>query len=55
VFLLLAAGKEVKEVAAELNLSVKTISTHREHILKKMGMRNNAALTVYAVKSGLVE
>jgi DNA-binding NarL/FixJ family response regulator len=55
VFLLLASGKEVKEVAAELNLSVKTISTHREHILKKMGMRNNAALTVYAVKSGLVE
>lgn len=55
VFLLLASGKEVKEVAAELNLSVKTISTHREHILKKMEMRNNAALTVYAVKNGLVQ
>ena len=54
VFLLLASGKEVKEVAAELGLSVKTISTHREHILKKMEMKNNAALTVYAVKNGLV-
>lgn len=55
VFCLLASGKEVKEVAAELGLSVKTISTHREHILKKMAMKNNAALTVYAVKNGLVE
>ncbi len=55
VFCLLASGKEVKEVAAELGLSVKTISTHREHILKKMEMKNNAALTVYAVKNNLVE
>jgi two-component system, NarL family, invasion response regulator UvrY len=55
VFCLLASGKEVKEVAADLGLSVKTISTHREHILKKMAMKNNAALTVYAVKNGLVE
>jgi two-component system, NarL family, invasion response regulator UvrY len=55
VFRLLASGKEVKEAAADLGLSVKTISTHREHILKKMGMKNNAALTVYAVKNGLVE
>jgi two-component system, NarL family, invasion response regulator UvrY len=55
VFTLLASGKEVKEVAADLGLSVKTISTHREHILNKMEMRNNAALTVYAVRNGLVE
>jgi DNA-binding NarL/FixJ family response regulator len=55
VFCLLASGKEVKEAAADLGLSVKTISTHREHILKKMEMKNNAALTVYAVKNGLVE
>lgn len=55
VFLLLASGKEVKEVGAELNLSVKTISTHREHILKKMGLKNNAAMTVYAVKNCLIE
>lgn len=55
VFRMLASGKEVKEVAADLGLSVKTISTHRENILRKMQMKNNAALTVYAVKSGLVE
>ncbi len=55
VFLLLASGKEVKEVAAELGLSVKTISTHREHILRKMQLRNNAAMTVYAVRNGLIE
>ena len=55
VFCLLASGKEVKEVAADLGLSVKTISTHREHILKKMEMKNNAALTVYAVKNNPVE
>jgi two-component system, NarL family, invasion response regulator UvrY len=55
VFLLLASGKAVKEAAAELNLSVKTISTHREHILRKMGMRTNADLTLYAVKNGLVQ
>jgi two-component system, NarL family, invasion response regulator UvrY len=54
VFCLLASGKEVKEVAADLGLSVKTISTHREHILKKMEMKNNAALTVYAVRNGIV-
>jgi two-component system invasion response regulator UvrY len=55
VFRLLASGKEVKEVAADLGLSVKTISTHRENILRKMQMKNNAALTVYAVRTGLVE
>lgn len=55
VFLLLAGGKEVKEAAADLGLSVKTISTHREHILKKTGLRNNAAMTVYAVRNGLIE
>lgn len=55
VFRMLASGKEVKEVGAELNLSVKTISTHRENILRKMQMKNNAALTVYAVRNGLME
>lgn len=55
VFRMLAAGREVKEVAAALGLSVKTISTHRENILRKMQLKNNAALTVYAVRSGLME
>jgi DNA-binding NarL/FixJ family response regulator len=51
---LLASGKTVSQVALELNLSVKTISTHRTRILKKMEMKTNAELTHYAVRQGLV-
>jgi two-component system invasion response regulator UvrY len=54
VMCMIASGKTVKQVASDLNLSVKTISTHRAHILKKMHMENNAQLTYYAVKHGLV-
>lgn len=51
---MLASGKTVSEVAHELSLSVKTVSTHRTRMLKKMNMRTNAELTHYAVRSGLV-
>lgn len=51
---LLASGKTVTNVAESLALSVKTISTHRARILKKMNMRTNAELTHYAVRQGLV-
>ena len=54
VMCLLASGKTVKEIGAELALSVKTVSTYRARILEKMHMKNNAALTFYAVKQGLV-
>jgi len=50
---LLASGKTVSQVAAELSLSVKTISTHRTRILKKMNMKTNAELTHYAIRHGL--
>ncbi len=52
---MIATGKTVKEIAAALNLSVKTISTHRARILRKMNMKNNADLTRYAIKRGLVD
>ena len=52
---MLASGKTVSQVARELSLSVKTVSTHRTRILKKMGMKTNAELTHYAVRSKLVE
>jgi two-component system invasion response regulator UvrY len=55
VLKMLASGKTVSQVAEELALSVKTISTHRMRILKKMAMKNNAELTHYAVRNGLVE
>ncbi len=54
VMCMIASGKTVKEIAEALNLSVKTISTHRARILKKMHMDNNAQLTYYAIKHGLV-
>jgi DNA-binding NarL/FixJ family response regulator len=55
VMLMLSSGRTVSEIADELALSVKTISTNRARILKKMGMRTNAELTYYAVKQGLVD
>jgi two-component system invasion response regulator UvrY len=55
VMCLIAAGKRAKEIADELCLSIKTISTYRSRILAKMGMKNNAELTHYAIKQGLVE
>lgn len=51
---LLASGKTVSEVAQGLSLSVKTISTHRARILKKMNLRTNAELTQYAIRQALV-
>lgn len=50
----LASGRTVKEVAEELYLSVKTISTYRTRILEKMDMRTNAELTYYAIQNHLV-
>jgi two-component system, NarL family, invasion response regulator UvrY len=55
VLRLLASGKTVSEVADELGLSVKTISTYRTRILEKMDMRTNAELTHYAIRNRLVE
>ena len=52
---MIGAGKGVKEIAEELFLSEKTISTYRSRILEKMGMKNNAELIHYAIKHGLVE
>ncbi len=54
VMLMLSSGRTVSEIADELALSVKTISTNRARLLKKMGMKTNAELTYYAVKQGLV-
>ena len=54
VMLMIASGKTVTQVADELCLSVKTISTYRAHILEKMRMKNNAEMTLYAVQNKLV-
>jgi two-component system invasion response regulator UvrY len=55
VMLMIASGKTVKQIADELSLSVKTISTYRSRTLRKMGMKNNAELTYYAIKHALVD
>jgi two-component system, NarL family, invasion response regulator UvrY len=54
VLCLIASGKEVKEISAELSLSAKTISTYRTRLLVKMDMKTNADLTYYAIRNGLV-
>jgi len=55
VMRMIASGKTVSEIAGNLNLSVKTISTYRSHILEKMKMKNNAEITLYAVQNKLVD
>jgi DNA-binding NarL/FixJ family response regulator len=53
VLQLLAEGKSTKEIAALLNLSVKTIETHRLNIMEKLDLRSVAELTKYAIRHGL--
>ena len=55
IFCKLAAGQAVSQIADELHLSVKTVSTYRTRVLEKMGMKSNADLTYYAVKNGLID
>jgi DNA-binding NarL/FixJ family response regulator len=50
---LIGSGKTVSQIAEELGLSVKTVSTHRTRILRKMHMKTNAELTHYVVKNDL--
>lgn len=50
---MIGSGKQVSQIARELSLSVKTISTYRARILEKMDMKNNAELTRYAVEQGV--
>ncbi|HLX81859.1 MAG TPA: response regulator transcription factor [Burkholderiales bacterium] len=54
VMWLMASGKQINEIAAEMFLSPSTISTYRARILKKLGLSNNAALVRYAVKYRLI-
>ncbi len=55
VMCMIASGKSIKDIADELALSVKTISTFRTRILIKMAMKNNAEITYYAIKENLVK
>lgn len=55
VLQLLAEGFSTKQIAGRLNLSVKTIGTHREHIMSKTGIHSIAGLTRYAIAEGLTD
>jgi DNA-binding NarL/FixJ family response regulator len=53
ILLLIAGGHSTKDIAGELDVSVKTIETHRQHLMEKLGLHTVAALTKYAVREGL--
>jgi DNA-binding NarL/FixJ family response regulator len=55
VFREIVSGKAVTDIAAELNLSVKTVSTHKARIMQKMNMSNPAELIRYAIHHRLVD
>ena len=54
VLKLVAGGRSTKEIAFDLNLSVKTVETHRAQIMERLGIRDVAGLVRYALRTGLV-
>ena len=52
--LMIASGKRLSDIAEELLLSPKTVSVYRARVLEKLSLSNNAELTVYAIRNGLV-
>lgn len=52
---MIASGKSMTEIAVELSISVKTVSTYRARILEKMDLKNNVELTSYALKHHIVK
>lgn len=55
VMIMLAKGKSVTEIAAEIFISDKTVATYRARIMEKMQMKKNAELTIYALRNKLIE
>ena len=53
VLQLLAEGHTAQDIAARLHVSVKTVGTHREHLMQKLGTRSLAGLTKFAIREGL--
>jgi len=54
IFKLIAIGKTTSDIANSLSLASTTISTHRNHILEKMGLTNNSELTRYAIANKII-
>lgn len=55
VFRMLAAGVSVTSIAGQLNLSVKTVSTHKANLMQKMNLGNSSELVRYAIRHGLTD
>ena len=55
VLQLVAEGHSTKEIAARLHVSLKTVDTHRQQIMNKLGVRSVAELTKHAIREGLTE
>jgi DNA-binding NarL/FixJ family response regulator len=54
VMIMIAKGKSLKQIGIELSLSVKTVSTHRTHILRKMQLENNAQIVTYCLQNKML-
>jgi two-component system response regulator NreC len=54
IFVLFAEGKSTREIGETLFISVKTVGTHKQHILKKLGVKNTADIVKYALKKELI-
>jgi DNA-binding CsgD family transcriptional regulator len=50
---LIGSGLQIKQVAAELGISISSVNTYRSRIFRKMGLSSNAALIRYALQHGL--
>ena len=55
VLQLIAEGKANKQIAAELEISIKTVEKHRQHLMEKLSIHDTAGLTRYAISTGVVE
>lgn len=55
VFLLAARGASSRQIAGELSLSVRTVETHRANLLRKLNVKSQSELVLYAVKRGLID
>ncbi len=55
VLQLIAEGKANKEMASELEISIKTVEKHRQHLMEKLNIHDTAGLTRYAISTGIIE
>ena len=55
VLQLIAEGEANKQIASDLNISIKTVEKHRQHLMEKLHIHDTAGLTRYAISSGIIE